>query len=89
MQYSEMHAALRPLKKPNPSLEQYVLMGVVVVTDYEMTVTRREFYITYINPSMRFEALVGEIKDTCRFSPKEQFTVKWVDEEGKRRHCCS
>ncbi|XP_037075048.1 atypical protein kinase C-like isoform X2 [Pollicipes pollicipes] len=46
------------------------------------TAYKGEFYITYISPAMRFEALVGEIKDTCRFSPQEQFTVKWVDEEG-------
>ncbi|XP_043229047.1 atypical protein kinase C-like isoform X1 [Amphibalanus amphitrite] len=46
------------------------------------TAFKGEFYITYISPDMKFEALVGEIKDTCRFPPDARFTVKWVDEEG-------
>ncbi len=39
--------------------------------------------ITYINPGITLEQLCEEIRDMCKFTPDQPFTMKWVDEEGK------
>ena len=41
-----------------------------------------ELMVTYINPDITLEKLYKEIKDICRFSEDQEFTVKWIDEEG-------
>lgn len=38
--------------------------------------------ITYIDPQITFEQLCQEMRDICRFTPDQVFTMKWVDEEG-------
>ncbi|KAK9702152.1 PB1 domain [Popillia japonica] len=41
-----------------------------------------EVLITYIDPNITLEEICKEMRDTCRFSPDQVFTMKWVDEEG-------
>lgn len=41
-----------------------------------------EILITYIDQNISFEQLKDEIVVICRFVPNQQFTMKWVDEEG-------
>ncbi|KAL1464220.1 hypothetical protein WDU94_003887, partial [Cyamophila willieti] len=41
-----------------------------------------EVFITYIKPDTTYERLQEEVKEICKFSPDQVFTVKWVDEEG-------
>ncbi|KAJ9575954.1 hypothetical protein L9F63_007181 [Diploptera punctata] len=41
-----------------------------------------ELMVTYINPEISLEQLYKEIKEICRFSEDQEFTVKWIDEEG-------
>lgn len=41
--------------------------------------------ITYINPGITLEQLCEEIRDMCKFTPDQPFTMKWVDEEGKMK----
>lgn len=41
-----------------------------------------EVLITYINQDITLEGLCQEMKEICRFSHDQVFTMKWVDEEG-------
>ncbi|CAD7089192.1 unnamed protein product [Hermetia illucens] len=41
-----------------------------------------EVMITYIDENITFEQLCREIRGICRFSPDQDFTMKWVDEEN-------
>jgi len=41
-----------------------------------------EVLITYINPNITLEQLSEEIRDMCKFTLDQAFTIKWVDEEG-------
>ncbi|GLG94376.1 Protein kinase C iota type, partial [Gryllus bimaculatus] len=41
-----------------------------------------EVMITYIDPHITVEQLCQEMKDMCRFTQDQVFTMKWVDEEG-------
>lgn len=47
----------------------------------------REVMITYIDPHITVEQLCQEMRDICRFSQDQVFTMKWVDEEGKILLC--
>lgn len=38
--------------------------------------------ITYIDPRITVDQLRYEMRVICRFSPDQDFTMKWVDEEG-------
>lgn len=38
--------------------------------------------ITYIDPKITVEQLRYEMMVICRFSSDQDFTMKWVDEEG-------
>jgi hypothetical protein len=38
--------------------------------------------VTYIEPMITLEALCREMRDICKFSLDQNFTMKWVDEEG-------
>jgi hypothetical protein len=38
--------------------------------------------VTYIEPMITLEALCKEMRDICKFSLDQNFTMKWVDEEG-------
>lgn len=42
----------------------------------------REVMITYIDPRITVDQLRYEMRVICRFSPDQDFTMKWVDEEG-------
>uniref|UniRef100_A0A182W253 PB1 domain-containing protein n=1 Tax=Anopheles minimus TaxID=112268 RepID=A0A182W253_9DIPT len=41
-----------------------------------------EVMITYIDESISYEALCREMREICRFSSDQVFTMKWVDEEN-------
>lgn len=41
-----------------------------------------EVLITYINQDITLEGLCQEMREICRFSTDQVFTMKWVDEEG-------
>ncbi|XP_058129856.1 atypical protein kinase C isoform X2 [Anopheles coustani] len=41
-----------------------------------------EVMITYIDESISYEGLCREMREICRFSPDQVFTMKWVDEEN-------
>lgn len=43
----------------------------------------REIMITYIDAHITIEQLCQEMRDICRFSQDQVFTMKWVDEEGE------
>lgn len=49
---------------------------------YDMTFfCIREIQITYITPGISVDALREEMRTICGFGT-EQFTMKWVDDEG-------
>ena len=41
----------------------------------------RKLQITYINPGISVDTLREEMRTICGFST-EQFTMKWIDDEG-------
>lgn len=43
----------------------------------------REVMITYIKPQITVDELRHEMRVICRFPVDQDFTMKWVDEEGK------
>ena len=43
---------------------------------------RREKMITYINQQITFDQLCDEMRDICKFSSDQLFTMKWIDDEG-------
>jgi atypical protein kinase C iota type len=42
----------------------------------------RDILITNIGADLSYEGLCAEMRDICKFSDDQPFTVKWVDEEG-------
>lgn len=46
------------------------------------TVYKGEVMISYINDDISYEHLCDEIRGNCRFSAKQIFTMKWIDEDG-------
>ncbi|KAI9565633.1 hypothetical protein GHT06_009425 [Daphnia sinensis] len=38
--------------------------------------------VTYINSEILLEDLRNEMRAICQFSPDQEFTMKWIDEEG-------
>lgn len=43
--------------------------------------------ITYIDPKITVDQLRYEMRVICRFSSDQDFTMKWVDEEGNLIIC--
>ncbi|XP_074040786.1 protein kinase C iota type isoform X2 [Leptinotarsa decemlineata] len=41
-----------------------------------------EILITYIDQSITLEQLRQEIREICRFTHDQEFTMKWIDDEG-------
>ncbi|KAK3853594.1 hypothetical protein Pcinc_039878 [Petrolisthes cinctipes] len=41
-----------------------------------------EVYITYVPPVTEVAALEEEIRAVCKFDSDQDFTIKWIDEEG-------
>lgn len=39
--------------------------------------------IIYIQPIITLENLCQEMREICKFDNEQNFTMKWVDEEGK------
>ena len=42
----------------------------------------RNVFITYIDPTISYDVMVGEMREICGFPRVHPFTIKWVDEEG-------
>ncbi|KAH9394333.1 hypothetical protein TYRP_004384 [Tyrophagus putrescentiae] len=42
-----------------------------------------EIMIIYIEPIISLEALCQEMRDICKFSSDQLFTMKFIDEDGK------
>ena len=42
----------------------------------------RNVFITYIDPTISYDTMVGEMREICGFPRAYPFTIKWVDEEG-------
>lgn len=38
--------------------------------------------MTYINSDIVLDDLQNEMRAICQFSPDQEFTMKWIDEEG-------
>ncbi|XP_022668780.1 protein kinase C iota type-like isoform X1 [Varroa destructor] len=43
---------------------------------------KSEILVLYIEPGIRLERFLAEMREVCGFSEQQRFTVKWVDEEG-------
>ncbi|XP_008432791.1 protein kinase C iota type [Poecilia reticulata] len=41
-----------------------------------------DIMITHFEPSISYEDLSGEVRDMCSMDNDQQFTMKWIDEEG-------
>lgn len=41
-----------------------------------------EIFITYVNQDITLDELQSEMRDICRFPLDQEFTMKWVDDEG-------
>uniref|UniRef100_T1J7C8 protein kinase C n=1 Tax=Strigamia maritima TaxID=126957 RepID=T1J7C8_STRMM len=41
-----------------------------------------EIMVTYIDSNISLDALCKEMREICRFDGEQEFTMKWVDEEG-------
>ena len=35
-----------------------------------------------MNPRITYQSLLGDLRDIYKFHPKENFTLKWIDEDG-------
>lgn len=46
------------------------------------TVYNGNVFITYIDPTISYDVMVGEMREICGFPRVHPFTIKWVDEEG-------
>lgn len=44
--------------------------------------------ITHFEPSISYEGLSGEVRDMCSMDNDQQFTMKWIDEEGVFVYLC-
>ena len=42
----------------------------------------RKILVTYIKPEILVNGLQDEMRAICQFSPDQEFTMKWIDEEG-------
>ena len=42
----------------------------------------KNLFITYINQNMTLDLILEEIREICKFSIDDLFTIKWLDEEG-------
>ena len=45
----------------------------------------RDILITAVTAEISYEDFCAEIKDICKFDDQQPFTMKWVDEEGKKQ----
>lgn len=58
------------------------------MSDYQLddirikTVYNGEIMITYIKPNINFTDLCKEMREICKFTEEQRFTMKWVDDEG-------
>ncbi|XP_035230048.1 atypical protein kinase C-like [Stegodyphus dumicola] len=46
------------------------------------TVYNGEIMITYIEPTVTFSDFCKEMRQICKFTNEQEFTIKWLDEEG-------
>ncbi len=38
--------------------------------------------ITYVGPDVTLDDFSSEMREICDFDPEQEFTMKWIDEEG-------
>ncbi|CAG0914180.1 unnamed protein product [Notodromas monacha] len=38
--------------------------------------------ITYVSPAVALDDFSSEMRDICEFDSEQEFTMKWIDEEG-------
>lgn len=43
----------------------------------------RKILVTYINSEILLEDLQNEMRAICQFTADQEFTMKWIDEEGQ------
>ena len=59
------------------------LVQLVFWTVYLLFPQTRKILVTYIDPEIMVNGLREEMRAICQFSQDmEQFTMKWIDEEG-------
>lgn len=49
---------------------------------YNVIFQFRKILVTYINSEILLEDLQNEMRAICQFSSDQEFTMKWIDEEG-------
>ena len=42
-----------------------------------------KFLVTYVDPTIDVDGLKNEMRAICQFAADQDFTMKWVDEEGQ------
>ncbi|XP_076277224.1 protein kinase C iota type isoform X2 [Lasioglossum baleicum] len=85
-----MHVATVQLKskvtqtKFTQTYKQLFCMFTAVRNNGQYALLTREVQITYISPGISFDTLREEMRTICGFdaSGQDQFTMKWVDDEG-------
>jgi len=64
-------------QQPHQRLNDSDIPEIRVKTAYNGQV-----FITYIDHGMTFLQLMSEMRDICGFTPGQELTIKWMDEEG-------
>lgn len=64
-----------PAQKLNDSVSE--VPEIRVKTVFEGTIS-----IIYIDPTITYDVMVSEMRETCSFPRTYPFTIKWVDEDG-------
>jgi len=65
------------VQQPHQRLNDSDIPEIRVKTAYNGQV-----FISYIDHGMTYPQLMSVMRDICGFSPEQEFTIKWVDEEG-------
>lgn len=60
------------------SVTQFSICGDIRIK----TVYNGEIMITYIKPTIALDDLCKEMREICKFSNEQPFTMKWLDDEG-------
>lgn len=47
-------------------------------------VSCRDIMINHFEPSISFEGLLVKVREMCGMDSDQQFTMKWIDEEGRQ-----
>lgn len=58
---------------------KFTLISSILI---KRTIEHRKILVTYINSEILLEELQNEMRAICQFNPEQEFTMKWIDEEG-------